>query len=59
MTIETIAPLGCTYCDVEERGHGNRWTARVGWHRWVEPTRTQIVERMRASRGIHIEAAKL
>ncbi len=41
-------PEGCHYCGVERRDHGQRWTAGVSWHAWVETTKVQIAARLRA-----------
>jgi hypothetical protein len=39
---------GCRHCGTPRRDHGQRWTADAGLHGWVEPTRAQIHDRMRA-----------
>jgi hypothetical protein len=44
------SPGGCRWCGVDARDHLQRWSAPVGWHRWVPPTLEQRKERMRARR---------
>lgn len=39
---------GCRHCGTPYRDHCQRWTPDAGWHGWVEPTREQIHDRMRA-----------
>lgn len=39
--------LGCRWCGVEQRGHGQRWMPGMGFHVWDEPTREQVRTRMR------------
>ncbi|MFI0929675.1 hypothetical protein ACH4TP_37990 [Streptomyces sp. NPDC021012] len=43
-------PYGCRWCGTEQSGHGRRWKPSVGVHWWAEPTRAQILARMRARR---------
>lgn len=43
-------PYGCRWCGTEQSGHGQRWKASVGLHRWEQPTRVQILARTRARR---------
>lgn len=42
------APMGCLWCGIPERGHGQRWTPEVSCHGYEQPTRDQIAERLRA-----------
>lgn len=46
----TAQPAGCRACGLSERGHGQRWTRTVGWHKWLPPTQDQIKARMIARR---------
>lgn len=41
-------PLGCRWCGVPEREHGQRHVPPRGFHPWAEPTRDQIEARLRA-----------
>jgi hypothetical protein len=51
-------PSACRHCPETERGHFQRWTDPVGWHRWTAPTQEQIKARMTARRaGRQAEAA--
>ncbi|MFF6844707.1 hypothetical protein ACFY8X_38955 [Streptomyces tanashiensis] len=43
-------PYGCRWCGTGQSGHGQRWKASVGIHRWELPTRAQVLARMRARR---------
>ncbi|MFH8581688.1 hypothetical protein [Streptomyces zaomyceticus] len=47
-------PYGCRWCGTEQSGHGQRWKASVGLHRWEQPTRVQILARMRARRNARL-----
>ena len=42
------SPMGCRWCGVTQREHGQRWVPGRKVHGWVEPTRPQIEARMRA-----------
>jgi hypothetical protein len=56
----TAAPTAeaCRHRDIPYRDHiGQRWTADAGWHPWVEPTRAQIHDRMRARLASRITEA--
>ncbi|MFD7980262.1 hypothetical protein [Streptomyces sp. NPDC059071] len=50
------APFGCRWCGAEERAHAQRWRPSAGWHTWVQPTRAQILARMRARRAALLNA---
>ena len=41
-------PSGCRHCGLGQRLHFQRWTNEAGWHVFREPTREQILERLRA-----------
>ncbi|WP_062214725.1 hypothetical protein [Streptomyces sp. NBRC 109706] len=47
-------PFGCRWCGTEQRGHGSRWVASAGMHQWEQPTRAQILARMRARRAADV-----
>lgn len=49
-------PYGCRWCGTEHSGHGQRWKASVGLHRWEQPTREQVLARMRARRTARLNA---
>lgn len=42
----TVAPSGCRWCGIEERGHGRQYVPETGWHAWEAPTLQQRKERM-------------
>lgn len=37
---------GCAWCGLAERGHGQRYTIRVGWHTWEAPDARLLRQRM-------------
>jgi hypothetical protein len=39
-------PLGCRWCGVEARDHGQRWVPSKKWHAWEQPTGAQIAARL-------------
>jgi hypothetical protein len=41
-------PSGCHHCGLARRLHFQRWTDAAGWHKFTEPSRELIAERMRA-----------
>lgn len=41
-------PSGCHHCGLCKLGHFQRWTDAAGWHKFTEPSRELIAERMRA-----------
>lgn len=41
-------PSACRWCGVPEREHMQRWKPPVGWHKFEQPTRQQIKDRMLA-----------
>lgn len=43
-------PFGCRWCGTEQGGHGRRWIPGRGQHSWEQPTRAQILARMKARR---------
>lgn len=47
----TTEPSGCRACGLPKRGHFQRWTKAVGWHKWLAPTSEQIKTRMLARRA--------
>lgn len=49
---ETIVVEGCRHCGTAMRDHYQLWIQDIGWHGWIEPTREQILERMRARLGV-------
>lgn len=40
-------PSSCAWCDVPQRGHGQRWHPVPGWNVYVTPERWLIESRMR------------
>lgn len=40
-------PMGCRWCGVPERGHGQTWVPGKGYHVYEPPTRAQIDARLR------------
>lgn len=58
---EPYPPSGCRYCDHPERGHGRRYSKRlgiwpyiVGWHRYRAPWDGLTLDRMRARRAARL-----
>lgn len=51
MTAPPVAPSACRHCSCEQRSHGKRWTAGIGWHTHTPPTDQQIKDRMLARRA--------
>jgi hypothetical protein len=49
-------PYGCRWCGTDRGHHGARWVPAAGLHRWVEPTRAQMVARMTARRNARLAA---
>ncbi len=47
----TVEPSACRVCGLPERGHCQRWSKAVGWHKWLAPTQDQIKARMHARRA--------
>jgi hypothetical protein len=50
VTARLIEPNACTWCDIGQREHLQRWTRSAGWHTWAAPTDEQRLERMLARR---------
>lgn len=46
--VKPINPLGCRWCGVTERRHGQSWVPSKKWHGWEHPTTDQIKARMLA-----------
>lgn len=44
-------PSGCRYCGEEQGHHGRSWVRSVGMHGWEQPTREQVIARMKARRA--------
>ncbi len=38
--------MGCRWCGVSQREHGQQWVPGKGYHGWVEPTQAQIDARL-------------
>lgn len=51
-------PSGCRHCGLGPRLHFQRWTNEAGWHVFTEPTREQILERLRAKYASRLTEAK-
>jgi hypothetical protein len=51
----TITPESCRWCDLPQQGHGQRYTAGVGWHPYTRPPAEIITARMRAKYGLNDE----
>jgi hypothetical protein len=49
-----MSSLVCGLCDLEYhvKNYGQVWTKQVGWHKWQEPTKQQIAERLRKRYGL-------
>jgi hypothetical protein len=47
----TPTPSGCRWCGCEQYGHGQTWLPGRGFHRWEQPTQSQILARMLARRA--------
>lgn len=50
-----IEPNGCRHCGVAKRGHPRLWAQGLGWHKYVEPTDEQRLERMKERRSHRME----
>jgi hypothetical protein len=42
-------PMGCRWCGVDKREHGQRWVPGRGFHGWVRPTTAQIEAAFRST----------
>ncbi|MFB7359619.1 hypothetical protein [Streptomyces gardneri] len=49
-------PFGCRRCGTARHHHGRSWIKGAGMHRWEQPTRAQILARMRARRAARLNA---
>lgn len=43
---QIVTAEACAWCDMPERGHGQRWTTGEGWHGYVRPSTGLIEARM-------------
>jgi hypothetical protein len=50
-------PFGCRWCGTEQGGHGSRWVASRGMHRWERPTSVQMLARMKTRRALAVARA--
>lgn len=51
-------PYRCRWCGIALSDHGCRWVASRGMHAWEQPTRQQILARMRARRTARLTSAR-
>ena len=49
-------PNACRWCALPRRGHFQQREKSVGWHRFIEPTDRQRLERMKARRAARTAA---
>lgn len=40
-------PMGCRWCGIDARIHGERWVRSKRWHVYADPTRAQVEARLR------------
>lgn len=50
----TVTPEACRWCEEPSRGHGQRYTAGIGWHAYTPPPADTINARMRTKYGLDI-----
>jgi hypothetical protein len=50
-------PSGCRWCGDEQYHHGRSYVRSVGMHGWEQPTRAQVIARMKARRAARKEAS--
>lgn len=52
----TSTPEACRWCDEPKQGHGQRYTAGIGWHAYTQPPAEMITGRMRNKYGLDTES---